>query len=55
MGHNLLGSSVHGIFRQEYLSGWPFPALGDISDPGIEAASLTSPTLEGRFFTTSTI
>ena len=40
--------------RQEYGSGLPFPSPGDLSDPGIEAASLGSPALTGRFFTTST-
>ena len=25
--------------RQEYWSRWPFPSLGDLSDPGIEPAS----------------
>ena len=34
--------------RQEYLSGLPFPSLGDLPDPGIESAS---PALAGRFFT----
>ena len=48
------GSSVHGIFyRQEYWSGMPFPPPEDLSDPGIEPLSLTSPALAGRFFTTS--
>ena len=42
------GSSVHGIFRQEYWSGLPFPP-GDLPDPGIKPAS---PTLAGGFFTT---
>ena len=37
--------------RQEYWSGLPFPSPGDLPDPGIEPASLTSPTLAGRFFT----
>ena len=44
----LAGSSVHGIFRQEYRSGLPFPP-GDLPDPGIKP---TSPTLSGRFFIT---
>ena len=44
----LAGSSVHGIFRQEYRSGLPFPP-GDLPDPGIKP---TSPTLAGGFFTT---
>ena len=30
----------------------PFPAPGDLSDPGIEIASLAYPALAGRFFTT---
>ena len=34
--------------RQEYLSGLPFPSLGDLPDPGIESVS---PALAGRFFT----
>ena len=40
--------------RQEYWSGFPFPPLGDLPNPGIESASLVSPALAGRFFTTST-
>ena len=30
------GSSVHGISRQEYWSGFPFPSPGDLPNPGIE-------------------
>ena len=48
------GSSVRGFARQEYWSGLLCPPSGDLSDPGIEAASLMSPALAGRFFTTST-
>ena len=33
------GSSVHGIFLQEYWSGLPFPSPGDLPDPGIEPGS----------------
>ena len=33
------GSSVHGIPRQEYWSGLPFPSPGDLPDPGIEPRS----------------
>ena len=40
--------------RQEYWSGLPFPIPGDLPHPGIEVASLVSPALAGRFFTTST-
>ena len=32
-------SSVHGISRQEYWSGLPFPPPGDLPDPGIDSAS----------------
>ena len=39
--------------RQEHWSGLPCPPPGDLPDPGIKPASLTSPALSGRFFTTS--
>ena len=42
-------------FRQEYWSGLPCPSPGDLPNPGIESASLTSPALAGGFFTTSAI
>jgi len=41
-----------GFSRQEYWSGLPRPPPGDLPDPGIELASLLSPALAGRFFTT---
>ena len=41
------------ISRQEYWSEMPFPTPGDRPDPGTESASLASPALTGRFFTTS--
>ena len=47
------GSSVHGISRQEYWSGLPFPTPGDLFYPGIEPTSLESPALARGFFTTS--
>ena len=31
----------------------PFPSPGDLSDPGVEPTSLTSPALAGGFFTSS--
>ena len=34
-----------GFSRQEYWSGLPFPSPGNLSDPGIEPRSLTSPAL----------
>ena len=40
--------------RQEYWSGVLFLSL-DLSDPGIEPASLTSPAFANGFFTTSAI
>ena len=42
-----------GFSRQEYWSGLPYPPPGDLPNPGIEAASLKSSALAGRFFTTS--
>ena len=39
-----------GFPRQEYLSGLPFPPLGDLPDPGTEPSSFPSPALTGRFF-----
>ena len=38
--------------RHEYWSGLPFPTTKDLPDSGSESASLTSPALTGRFFTT---
>ena len=43
-----------GFSRQEYWSGLLCPSPGDLLDPGIETVSLTSPPLEGRFFTSAT-
>ena len=40
MDCTLPGFSVHGISRQEYWSGLPFPSPGDLPDPGIEPRSL---------------
>ena len=42
-----------GFPRQEYWSGLPFPAPGDLPDPGIKPTSLVSSTLAGKFFTTA--
>ena len=43
-----------GFSGQEYWSGLPCPPPGVLPNPGIEPASLMSPTLAGRFFTTDT-
>ena len=39
MDCSLPGSSVHGISRQEYWSGLPFPPPGNLPNPGIEPRS----------------
>ena len=41
------------LSTQEYWSGFPCPAPGDLPDSGVELASLTCPALAGGFFTTS--
>ena len=38
--------------RQECWSGLPFPTPGNLPNPGVEPASLGSPELADRFFTT---
>ena len=48
------GSSAHGIFQAITLQWVARPPPGDLSDPGIKPASLISPALTGKFFTTST-
>ena len=42
-----------GFSRQEYWGGLPHPPPRDGPNPGIKPASLLSPALTGRFFTTS--
>ena len=37
--------------KQEYWSGLSFPPLGDLSDPGTEATSPTSPALQDSLST----
>ena len=44
-----------GFPNQEYWSGLPCPPPRDLPDPGIKPASLMSPALAGRFFTSSAI
>ena len=41
-----------GFSRQEYWSGLSSPTPGALPNPGIEPASVESPALAGRFFTT---
>ena len=47
-------SSVHGILQARILDELPCPSPGDLPDPGFKPASLSSPTLAGGFFMTST-
>ena len=54
MDYSLQVSSVHGILMQEYWSGLPYPPPGDLPDSRSEPESLSSLTLAGGFFTTST-
>ena len=42
-----------GFSRQECWSRLPCPPPGDLPEPGIEPASLKSPALADRFFTSS--
>ena len=44
-----------GFSRQEYWNGLPYPPPEDLPDSETELTSLTSPGLEGGFFTTSAI
>ena len=46
-----LGMSM-GFPRPEYWSGLPCPSPGDLPDPAVGLASVTSPALAGGFFTT---
>ena len=41
-----------GFSRQEYWNGLPFPALGDLPNPGTEPPSPVSPALAREFITT---
>ena len=45
--------SVHGILQVRVLEWVAIPSPGPLPDPGIEPVSLMSPSLAGRFLTTS--
>ena len=49
------GFSVHGTFQARILELVAFPPPGDLPDPRTEHASLESPALAVRFFTTGSI
>ena len=55
MDFNPPGSFVYGILQERILEWVAFPSPGNLSYPGTEPMSLTSSSLAGRFFTTSTI
>ena len=40
------------FFKKEYWNRLPFSTSGDLLNPGIKPASLVSPALAGRLFTT---
>ena len=46
---------VHGVLQARILESLPCPPSGYLPNPRIESAYLKSPTLAGRFFTSSTI
>ena len=46
LDHSPPDSSVHGVFRQEYWSGLPYPPPGGLPNSGIEAESPVSPALK---------
>ena len=48
-------SSVQEILQARMLEWVPVPSPGDLPDPRVKPASLTTPALAGGFFTTSTI
>ena len=52
MDCSLLGSSVPGIFHQEYWSGLLFPTPGDLPKSGTEPEACVFPALAGGFFAT---
>ena len=48
MDSSLPRSSVHGVSRQEYWSGFPFPSPRDLTNPEIKSAHLACPALSGK-------
>ena len=54
MDCNPPGSSVRGILQARIPEWAAVPSYRESSNPGTESASLMSPALAGRFFTTST-
>ena len=63
LSHSVMSNSVqsYGLYPARLFCPWDSPGMelpclppGDLPDPGIEPVSLMSPTLGGRFFTSST-
>ena len=50
MDHSPPASSVHGFLQARILEWAAMPSSGDLANPGIKLASLTSPALRGGFF-----
>ena len=46
------GSSIQGILQARILEWVAMPSAGDLPNPGIELASVTSPAMAVKFFTT---
>ena len=53
MDYSLPGFSVHGILQTRIREWLSPPTPGDLPNPETELASLVSPALTGRFFTTT--
>ena len=53
MNYSSPGSSVHGIFQARILEWVAISFSRDLPVPGIELASLASPAVASRFFTTA--
>ena len=54
MDCSLPDSSAHELSLARILEWVPFPSPGNLPDRGMESTSLTSPTVAGGLFTTST-
>ena len=53
MDYSPPGNSVNGILQARKLECVAMPSAGDLPNPGIELASVTSPAMAVKFFTTS--
>ena len=53
MDYSPPNSSLHEFLQARILEWFACPPPGDLPNPGIKPASLASPVLAGRFFTTA--